>query len=131
MQNKWETLKKQMMELDASLDEVQADKKNQQLRASISNMISNDRSTLDSLNDTPGSSPASSVVMTGMTGGLDATTPIKNGKLRTGSKSGLPQPGGRRNSSLPSSQLPRKGLGNRLSTYGPSSSHTSPSPTPR
>jgi hypothetical protein len=131
MQKKWESLKEQMMELDVSLDEVQADKKNQQLRDSISSMISNDRSTLGSLNDTPGSSPASSVVMTGMTGGLDATTPIKNGKLRSVSKSGLPQPGGRRNSSLPSSQLPRKGLGNRLSTYGPSSSHISPSPASR
>jgi len=122
MQRKWETLKERMKELDFSLEEIQADKRNQQLRDSISSMVSNDRSTLGSLNDTPGSSPASSVVMTGLSRELDPSTPLKNGKVRFNTN--LQQPGRNRNVSAPTS-LPRKGLTNRLSSYG----GTSPSPS--
>ncbi|PMD39996.1 KAR9-domain-containing protein [Hyaloscypha variabilis F] len=120
MQRKWEALKEQMAELDITLEELQADKKNQQLRDSISSMLSNDHSTIGSLYDTPGSSPASSVVMTGLSGGLDPATPAKNTKVRANNKSALPQPGGRRVASMPTgtSQLPRKGLTNRLSSIG-------------
>jgi hypothetical protein len=130
MQRKWEALKEQMSELDVSLEELQADKRNQQLRDSISSMVSNDRSTVGSL-DTPGSSPASSVVMTGLSGGLDPSTPAKNGKLRSNSKSSLPQPGGRRNVSMSSSssQLPRKGLTSRLSSIGTPGGRASPPST--
>ncbi|TVY49314.1 hypothetical protein LOCC1_G000723 [Lachnellula occidentalis] len=119
MQRKWDTLKEQMNELDLVMEELQADKRNQQLRDSISSLVSNDRSTVGSMNDTPGSSPASSVVMTGLNGELDSSTPAKNGKLRSaGNRSSLPQPGGRRNSSMPmgSNQLPWKGPTARLST---------------
>ncbi|KAL2064762.1 hypothetical protein VTL71DRAFT_3901 [Oculimacula yallundae] len=125
MQRKWEALKEQMSELDMSLEELQADKKNQQLRDSISSMLSNDRSTVGSHYDTPGSSPASSVVLSGMNGGSDMT-PVKNGKVRSGST--LPQPHARRNSSNTTSQLPRKGLSNRLSTIAAPTDRSSPSP---
>jgi hypothetical protein len=132
MQHKWEALQEQMHDLDVSLEELQADKKNQQLRDSISSMISNDRSTIGSLNDTPGSSPASSVVMTGISRELDPATPLKNGKIRSGSKSGLPQPGRARNSSMPSvgsGNIPRKGLTTRMSMIAaPTTGHASPSP---
>lgn len=130
MQRKWEALKEQMAELDQTIDEIQADKKNQQLRDSISSMLSNDRSTISSLYDTPGSSPASSVVMTGLSG-PQQTTPMQNGKVRSNSKSGLPQPGGRRNVSMSSantSQLPRKGLTSRLSNVSAPATGGSPSP---
>ncbi|PQE19963.1 hypothetical protein CJF31_00006506 [Rutstroemia sp. NJR-2017a BVV2] len=97
MQHKWDTLKEQMNELDVSLDELQADRRNQQLRDSISSMVSsNDRSTVGSY-DTPGSSPASSVIMSGLSSKLDPATPARNGKVRTGGKTSLPQPGSRRN----------------------------------
>jgi hypothetical protein len=117
MQHKWESLKDQMNELDLSIEELHADKRNQQLRDSISSMVSNDRSTLGSINGTPGSSPASSVVMTGISRELDPSTG-RNGKLRV--KSHLPQPGRNRNVSAPvgSSQNPRKGLLSRSSAYG-------------
>jgi hypothetical protein len=130
MQKKWEALKEQMNDLDVTLEEIQADKKNQQLRDSISSMLSNDRSTVGSLYDTPGSSPASSVVMTGLSGGLDLSTPAKNGKVRSNSKSSLPQPGGRRVASMPpsTSQLPRN---SRLSTMGAAIDRNSPSPALR
>lgn len=125
MQRKWDFLKDQMRELDSSLEELQADKRNQQqLRDSISSMVSNDRSTVGSMNDTPGSSPASSVVMN-VTGGQDPITP---GKTRSsGKRSSLPQPGGNRNVSGPN-QLTRKGPTARLSTSG-STGRASPSPT--
>ncbi|TVY20569.1 hypothetical protein LARI1_G001618 [Lachnellula arida] len=134
MQRKWDTLKEQMSELDLVLEELQADKRNQQLRDSISSMVSNDRSTVGSTNDTPGSSPASSVVMTGLNGELDPITPAKNGKLRSaGKRSSLPQPGGRRNSSMPtgSNQLPWKGPTARLTTSASSTGRASPSPASR
>lgn len=137
MQKKWEDLKQEMTDLDANIDEIQADKRNQQLRDSISSMLSNDRSTLGSIYDTPGSSPASSVVMTGLNGSHDPITPAKNSKARSRSKSGLPQAGGRRNSSLPvgASQVPRKGLTSmtsRLSNVGaPARASETPSPAAR
>lgn len=122
MQKKWQNLKEQMSNLDANIEEIQADRRSQQLRDSISSMLSNDRSTVGSTYDTPGSSPASSVVMT------DLSTPVRNGKVRSGSKSGLPQPGGRRNSSM--SQLPRKPVGNRISTIGAPAPRASETPSP-
>lgn len=125
MERKWSTIKEQMSELDLILEELQTEQKNQQLRDSISTLVSNDQwSARASVNDTPGSSPASSVIM-GLTGGLDPITPAKNGKLR---KSGLPHPGSRRNSSLPTlNQSSRKAPGARLSSYGAQTGRASPS----
>jgi hypothetical protein len=128
MQKKWETMKDQMLELDVHIEEAQTDK-NQQLRDSISSMVSNDRSTLGSHIDTPGSSPASSVVMSGVMGGLDPSTPGKNGNFRASSKGGLPQAGTRRTSNPTS--LPRKPLNTRLATYGSPGGRASPSPSSR
>ena len=131
MQNKWDALKSQMADFDALLEEMQADKRNQQLRDSISSLMSNDRSTVGSMNDTPGSSPASSVIMSNLNGGPeDQATPAKNGKPR--SSSHLPQPS--RHISTPSvgsSQLPRKGQAARFSSYGNLGGTSSPSPGTR
>lgn len=130
MQNKWETLKSQMADFDAVLEEMQADKRNQQLRDSISSLMSNDRSTVGSVNDTPGSSPASSVIMSNLNGGLeDQQTPVKNGKPRPTSH--LPQPRHVGASPIGSSQLPRKGQITRLSSYGNLRGSSSPSPGAR
>ncbi|KAK2004613.1 KAR9-domain-containing protein [Colletotrichum falcatum] len=118
MQSKWDSLKDEMREMDVVVDEVQADTRGQQLRDSISSMLSNDRSTIGSGHDTPGSSPPSSVIMSSL--GFEPSTPAKRfTKSRSMStNSYLPQPAGRRQSSLPtpSSQLPRKSLNSRLST---------------
>ncbi|RFU29688.1 hypothetical protein B7463_g6661, partial [Scytalidium lignicola] len=132
MQNKWDTLKDQMNELDTAIEELQAEKRNQQLRDSVSSLISNDQSTAGSLNDTPGSSPASSVIMNGLSGGLDSTASAKNGKPRSNSKTHLPQPTGRRPSTTSSAnRLSRRSSNNRLSAYGPVSGGLSPSPSSR
>ncbi|OHF01378.1 hypothetical protein CORC01_03411 [Colletotrichum orchidophilum] len=117
MESKWESIKDEMREMDVVVDEVQVDTRGQQLRDSISSMLSNDRSTIGSGRDTPGSSPPSSVIMSSL--GLEPVTPrnkmAKNRSVSTNSH--LPQPSGRRQSSLPtpSSQLPRKPLVPRLS----------------
>ncbi|KZL69649.1 karyogamy protein [Colletotrichum incanum] len=114
---KWDSLKDEMREMDVVVEEVQADTRGQQLRDSISSMLSNDRSTIGSGRDTPGSSPPSSVIMSSL--GFEPTTPAnkfaKNRAVSTNSH--LPQPSGRRQSSLPtpSSQLPRRPLNSRLS----------------
>ncbi|KAE9573302.1 hypothetical protein CGMCC3_g10756 [Colletotrichum fructicola] len=54
MQSKWESIKDEMKEMDVVVDEVQADNRGQQLRDSISSMLSNDRSTIGSGRETPG-----------------------------------------------------------------------------
>ncbi|KAK1976099.1 cortical protein KAR9-domain-containing protein [Colletotrichum cereale] len=117
MQSKWESLKDEMREMDMVVDEVQADTRGQQLRDSISSMLSNDRSTIGSGHDTPGSSPPSSVIMSSL--GFEPSTPAnklaKNRSMSTSSY--LPQPAGRRQSSLPtpSSQLSRRPLNSWMS----------------
>ncbi|KAF6790046.1 karyogamy protein [Colletotrichum sojae] len=115
MQSKWESIKDEMREMDVVIDEVQADNRGQQLRDSISSMLSNDRSTIGSGHETPGSSPPSSVIMSSL--GLDPMTPTpKMAKNRSASSSHLPQPANRRQSSLPTpSQLTRKPMASRLS----------------
>ena len=126
MQSKWDALKEQMHELDMSIEELQADHRNQQLRDSISSMVSNDRSTIGSYNDTPGSSPASSVVMAGFSEKINPTTPGQNGKGRAGGRSSLPRRNVSMSSAIPTQ--PRSGLTSRMSTLGlPSSGRVSPS----
>ncbi|KAH7170979.1 cortical protein KAR9-domain-containing protein [Dactylonectria macrodidyma] len=128
MQARWDSLKLQMREAEAMVDEIQADK-GQQLRDSISSMLSNDRSTLGSGRETPGSSPPSSVIMSTL--GLNPRTPTSNPpKLRSanGSKA-RPIPTNRRHSSLPAptAHLGRKPGFSRLSTVASSSSsHNAP-----
>ncbi|KAL8911738.1 MAG: hypothetical protein Q9171_003130 [Xanthocarpia ochracea] len=60
---RWIALESQMKELDLSLEDLNVNK-NQQLRDSISSIVSMDRSAPGSAFDTPGSSPASSVMGT-------------------------------------------------------------------
>ncbi|KAJ0355132.1 hypothetical protein COL154_000724 [Colletotrichum chrysophilum] len=112
MQSKWESIKDEMREMDVVVDEVQADNRGQQLRDSISSMLSNDRSTIGSGRETPGSSPPSSVIMSSL--GFEPMTPTPKIRNRSASSSNLPQPSGRRQSSLPTPSS-RKTLTSRLS----------------
>lgn len=124
MQAKWEELKDRMAEMDIALEELQTDKKSQQLRDSISSMLSNDRSTVGSGHETPGSSPPSSVIMQSLGFPKPAAT-IKPAKQRTGSGgSHLPQPSSRRLSSLPTpaNQMTRKPVARRTSTVSTTTS---------
>lgn len=124
MQSRWEDVKNQMRDLDDALEETQADRRGQTLRDSISSLLSNDRSTIASGRETPGSSPPSSVIMSNL--GLDPVTPLakKSRSVSTGSQ--LPQPSASRRSLAPPSQVARKPLSSRVSTL--SSPHTSTPP---
>lgn len=62
MRAKWTTLEANMKEMDLALEDLNLSKSHQ-LRDSISSMVSNDRSALGSVDETPASSPASSVAM--------------------------------------------------------------------
>ncbi|KAH8910874.1 KAR9-domain-containing protein [Coniochaeta sp. PMI_546] len=131
MQAKWEELKDRMSDMDMTLDELQTDKKSQQLRDSISSMLSNDRSTVGSGHDTPGSSPPSSVIMQSLGFPKPAST-LKTAKQRsTSGGSHLPQPASRRLSSLPTpaNQITRKPLTQRMSTIGTPPREGSATPT--
>ncbi|KAK3383764.1 hypothetical protein B0T24DRAFT_61517 [Lasiosphaeria ovina] len=130
MQAKWEDLKERMAELDLALEELHADKKSQQLRDSVSSMLSNDRSTIASGNETPQSSPPSSVIMSSL--GLGSAANIKATKPRSTSiGSHLPQPSSRRLSSLPtaSNQKPRKPPTPRVSALSTPTREGSATPT--
>ncbi|KAL8360328.1 hypothetical protein RB601_007308 [Gaeumannomyces tritici] len=121
LQAKWEELKDRLREMDSTLEEVAVSHKGQQLRDSISSMLSNDRSTLGSGHDTPQSSPPSSVIMSSL--GLDMGTPTNQSinKRRSSSMgSHLPQPSNRRSSTTTGalgSSLTRKPV-SRLATTG-------------
>ncbi|KAH0536911.1 hypothetical protein FGG08_006249 [Glutinoglossum americanum] len=123
MQARWRSLESDIKDMDASLAEYNMTH-SPQLRDSLSSIISLDRSVAGSLADTPGSSPASSVVLSGNGApmGSEPSTPGQNGKTRTGSVAGstLQRPSaGRRNSSIPqgstSSHIPRKTPSSKLS----------------
>ncbi|KAI0890481.1 KAR9-domain-containing protein [Annulohypoxylon maeteangense] len=122
LQSKWAEVRESMATMSVVLDEIQSYKQNQQLRDSISSMLSIDRSTVASGNDTPGSSPPSSVVMSSL--GLDPITPSSKNKRRaTSGGSHLPQPSTARRSSSSLAPPPsRRPLGSRYSTYQPSTS---------
>ncbi|OBT66682.1 hypothetical protein VE03_03973 [Pseudogymnoascus sp. 23342-1-I1] len=134
MQEKWEALKSQMADLDkAVVEATQAGRREQQLRDSVSSLTSNERSssTIGSAADTPGSSPASSVIMSNLAHGTDPTTPGKAGKPRAPA-TGLPQratplSGRRNNLSAPRSS----GYGKQSYTPSPASREASATPTGR
>lgn len=134
MQTKWEGLKNQMADMDMTLEEIQSDKRSQQLRDSISSMLSNDRSTIGSGVETPGSSPPSSVIMSGL--GIDTTKPgPKNMKQQRRASSSLgshlPQPSNRRSlSGTTPSHLPRKPVSRLSSISGLSTPSREGSETP-
>ncbi|KAI9846879.1 MAG: hypothetical protein M1837_003491 [Sclerophora amabilis] len=111
MEKQWRTLEAEIKDMDMVLEEINSIQ-NQQLRDSISSSISLDRSASGSGFATPGSSPASSVVMSGP----EATTPHGNGKPRpaVARNSSLPRPpNGKRGFSMPGSATPTNGTGPR------------------
>ncbi|OTB07627.1 hypothetical protein M426DRAFT_53517 [Hypoxylon sp. CI-4A] len=119
LESRWGEVKDSMKKMGIILEEIQFDKQGQQLRDSISSMLSYDRSTIASGNETPGTSPPSSVVMSSL--GLDPHTPsIQNKRRTSGAGSHLPQPATARRSSSSLAPPSRRPPGSRLSMYQPS-----------
>jgi hypothetical protein len=128
LESKWMSLKGQIQEMDAAVEELQVDHKSQHLRDSVSSMLSNDLSTLASGHETPGSSPPSSVIMSSL--GMDPYTPVSK-KTRSSSVHSHAATGNRRQSSLPAptTAAGRTPVFSRLSTVH--SSSTTPIPKSR
>ena len=81
---RWSAVEAQMKKMDVALEDLNMNK-NQQLRDSISTIVSLDRSAPGSAADTPGSSPASSVVTGTPNGKADGFEPGINGTSRRNS----------------------------------------------
>lgn len=85
---RWQSISSDMKDMDLALDDLTINK-NQQLRDSISSIMSMDRSLDRSANgsavDTPGSSPASSIVMGPTHGNKREVSPGMNGLSRRSS----------------------------------------------
>lgn len=138
---RWQSTSSSMKNMDLALDDLTMNK-SQQLRDSISSIMSMDRSLDRSVNgstvDTPGSSPTSSVVMAPTNGNKRDESPGINGLSRRSSivfNSNTRLNGARRNFTMPpgspgSIQLPRKTPMSRSFTSDgrPSSRGASPSP---
>ena len=135
---RWKSIKSEMKDMDLALDDLTKNK-NQQLRDSISSIMSMDRSAAGSTVNTPGSSPASSVIMTSTQSHKRDPSPSMNGSSRRSSviSGSTSRPNGsRRLFSMPSrpvtsSQLPRgKNPSFRNLSYDglPSSRGASPAP---
>lgn len=127
LEARWASLKEQTREMDATVEEIQVDWKGRQLRDSVSSMLSNDRSTVGSGHETPGSSPPSSVIMSSL--GVEPYTPASHQPKTRSSSVHSNVPSNRRHSSLPApaGSASKKAGTSRLSTV-PSSSATTPVP---
>ncbi|KAF1985417.1 karyogamy protein [Aulographum hederae CBS 113979] len=138
MRKRLSDLEAEMKAMDFVLVELNVNR-HQQLRDSISTILSNDRSVSSSVVDTPGSSPASSVIlMSRKNSDQGGSAPYGSGKPRQSSFGGSANSqaaGKKRLSSLPAplnSSLPRKPLYSAPSSASgsPGSSRLSVTPTP-
>ncbi|KAK4990984.1 hypothetical protein LTR66_006666 [Elasticomyces elasticus] len=83
MKRRWSTLQADMRDMDLVLEELNTNTRNQQLRDSISTILSSERSIASSAVETPGSSPASSVVVSSRENGFArSSTSTANGTVR-------------------------------------------------
>ncbi|KAL2122881.1 hypothetical protein VTJ04DRAFT_3336 [Mycothermus thermophilus] len=142
MQAKWAELKNSLADTDAAIEELHNDRREQQLRDSVSSMLSNDlSSTAASGHETPQSSPPSSVIMSSV-GPNNSSTQLQAPKPRAASSLGhASTPATRRQSALPTpkSTVTRKPLASTArmsmlsvpSTREGSATPTASSKTPR
>lgn len=130
MKQRVDALKASMKVMDSLLDETPIAKSSQQLRDSISSVVT-DSPANTSLIGTPGSSPASSIIMTGNNSGM-LRTPNPNGSSRRGSSVGSTSrsvTNSRRLSGIPTPSHQQRKPSSSL--YSPASSTLTPSPVPR
>ena len=106
--SRWQDLESDMKNMDLALDDLNMNR-NHQLRDSISSIMSMDRSATGSIVETPGSSPASSVIMAASGGSKRDQSPNVNGSSHRASLNlaGASRPNGaRRHLSMPPNPTP-------------------------
>lgn len=94
MKERWTALQAEMQDVDLTLEDLLSETRDKQLRDSVSTVMSSERSIASSLADTPGSSPASSVVGTSRKSSFQGSrtpTPLNNPQSRKRSSSRLGQ----------------------------------------
>jgi hypothetical protein len=92
MTQRWKALQAEMRDMDLVLEDISSESRDKQLRDSVSTVMSSERSITSSLVETPGSSPASSVVGTSRKSSFQGSrtpTPLNNAKARKRSSSRL------------------------------------------
>ena len=144
----WRRLEAHVKVVDAAVEQYQNHKSSQQMRDSMSSIVSHDFSTTESAVDTPGSSPASSVVIghtpsngsakkkpagAGLPSTPDTSKASRRSSLRSSSGS-RPPPGQRRTPGAAAAQTPASSALSKRMSYVPSISRLqsqSPSPSSR
>ncbi len=125
MTSRVQAMHQSMNIMEATLEDCNANH-NSQLRDSISSIISMDRSMIGSFNETPDSSPASSVVVSGGNGGK-YDTPVANGTRGYRSTSSSRPPTGHKRYPSSQSKRPATPLSSRSASTLPART-ASPSP---
>lgn len=104
MKGRWTSLQMDMADMDLVVDTINQDR-DKHIRDSVSTVLSSERSIASSLVDTPGSSPASSIVGGSRKSSFGSRTPTPLTNIKTRSSSANP-----RDRLSVSSSLPRKGI---------------------
>ncbi|KAK5114540.1 hypothetical protein LTR62_002475 [Meristemomyces frigidus] len=104
MKQRWAGLQADMRDMDMVLDDVTSECKSRQLRDSVSTVVSTERSVTGSLADTPGTSPASSVIGSSRKSSFQTPRPANSGSRQPSyTRAGTERPASR----LCSSSIPR------------------------
>ncbi|KAK5124442.1 hypothetical protein LTR85_001659 [Meristemomyces frigidus] len=130
MKRRWGALQAEMRDMDLVLEDVNSEGREKQLRDSVSTVMSSERSIASSMVDTPGSSPASSILGTSRKSsfqGSSTPTPLTNAKTRQASYTARGSASRSASRAPSSSSIPRRTPLTRTST---SDLRGSPSPSP-
>lgn len=131
MKQRWATLQKEMAEMSLIVEEISIESRETGLRDSVSTVISSERSVGSSMVDTPGTSPASSIVGASRRDSVGSRTPTSLINIKTRNSSAKPNDRLSVSSSLPRRTLiQRRSYSDMQSSPQSTSSIPTPSKTP-
>lgn len=131
MKQRWTCLQNEMDEMDLVVEEINVERWDKGLRDSVSTVISSERSVGSSMVDTPGTSPASSVVGASRADSLVPSTPTPLINVKTSNSTSKPNGRLSVSSSLPRRTLvQRKSYSDMQTSARSASSLPTPSKTP-
>ncbi|CZT14505.1 related to MUC1 Extracellular alpha-1,4-glucan glucosidase [Ramularia collo-cygni] len=131
MKQRWAYLQREMTEMGLIIEEVNIESRDIGLRDSVSTVISSERSVGSSMLDTPGTSPASSVIGASRRDSVGSRTPTSLTTIKTRNSSSKPNDRLAVSGSLPRRTLnQRKSYGDMHASPQSASSIPTPSKTP-